>query len=728
MSKIKVLPPQITNLIAAGEVVERPASIVKELVENSLDAGASRIRVNVQQGGRKLVQVADDGCGMDREDAMLCLEPHATSKIQTEADVERIQTMGFRGEALPSIAAVTKFTIQTCQAEAPEGSEVIVEGGKIIDVRSAGCAPGTIITAKNLFFNLPVRRKFLRTPQTESLHIQEAIQLQALAHPEVSFELIMDSRTALKVAAPSDLQTRAAMVLGKEMVREMIPFDFTESGIRVYGLVARPGFTRSTRKDQVFFVNKRPVQSDTLYYAARDAYHGLVMKGRFAPMLVFLEMNTGNVDVNVHPQKREIRFRNNSLVGQVVVDAMQKTLQQNRSVSGATVRTDVGLGHGIRPGFSKLSPVDLQTGSAVKPFPEPVKPAHPVDSKQAVGRAKSVEVNRQGQKMVSTPAVRSDDQAKANGVSKTVELPATVDQTGTEQVEQGATPDDLIQATGGPLKPAMTNQPPVDDIEKSAHLSQAKESEKVSAPVPGGAPLVTGAASDEADAVMAAMLADSGAVATAGRSQEALFDLQEHKRPSLRQQLFGNFKVIGIYANLYILAEGPEGLVIIDQRAAHQRIVFERIMQKVKNQEGAGQPLLIPVTVDLSNSDRLVLERHLDYFRKIGFGIEPFGGSTYMINAVPVQFPHENLLTLIHEMLDDLSQSASAQSKVDEVRMAQLACRYAMGNKQALNDDEVERLLEDLAGTEMPYTCPNGRPVMVNMARSEIDRRFGKRS
>ncbi|MDP6449809.1 MAG: DNA mismatch repair endonuclease MutL, partial [Lentisphaeria bacterium] len=327
MSIIRILPEDVSNRIAAGEVIERPASVVKELVENALDAGTTRLTIQVDRGGRSLVRVIDNGCGMDAEDALMCLEAHATSKIRERTDIGDIRTLGFRGEALPSIASVTRFQLRTRPQDADEGTEVNVTGGVIQNVGPTGCAPGTTVQVRNLFFNLPARKKFLRSIATEESHIQEIVQLLAFAHPEVSFDLFFDDRSILSVQGGSDMRTRAAMLLGRETVAAMVPVDHTDDHIHVTGFAARPGLTRSTRRDQRTFVNGRPVTADGIHFAIRDAYHSMVMKGRYPPVLLFITLPPDRVDINVHPAKREVRFREHRQVGEVVSAGIRQALR-----------------------------------------------------------------------------------------------------------------------------------------------------------------------------------------------------------------------------------------------------------------------------------------------------------------------------------------------------------------------------------------------------------------
>ncbi|MBP5301163.1 MAG: DNA mismatch repair endonuclease MutL, partial [Victivallales bacterium] len=334
MGIIKVLPAEVAGRIAAGEVIERPASVIKELVENSIDAGATRIRVVTEQGGQKLIQVVDNGKGMDREDAIMCLAAHATSKISREGDVGQIATLGFRGEALPSISSVSRFELQTRQAEQLTGTEVIVNNGVIQDVRDCGCAPGTSIKVAWLFGNLPARRKFLKGPATEDDHIQEMLLLLALSRPEIAFELLQNGRSVIRVPANGDLGQRIQLLLGKDAFAAMLPVDYAEDGVRVRGFISKPGFTRSSRRDQRVVVNGRAASAETVFFAIREAYGNLVMKGRYPGVVLYIDLAPDRVDVNVNPAKREVRFREPMRVARVVGTALRAAL---RGLSGLEV-------------------------------------------------------------------------------------------------------------------------------------------------------------------------------------------------------------------------------------------------------------------------------------------------------------------------------------------------------------------------------------------------------
>lgn len=627
MSLIRILPQDTANRIAAGEVVERPASVVKELVENSIDAGANRINVSVQNGGRRLVQVTDDGRGMDRDDALLCLEAHATSKIHETFDIDRISTLGFRGEALPSIAAVSQFQLQTRRPEDVSGTEIVVNGGEIQDVRDCGCASGTNIRVRNLFFNLPARRKFLRTPQTEDGHVQEAVLMQALAHPGIAFELHLNGQRVLQVADQLELGARVAMLLGRDLYEGMLPVEYSEGALRITGLVARPGVTRTRRRDQRAFVNGRPAEARSIFAGLREAYQSLVVKGRYPPVVLYIEVPADLVDVNVHPTKREVRFRDGNLIAGAVAAAVRRSLR--------------GMGRGM------AAPV-IQTG---------------------VPRSEAASLAADGE------SVQPDIDALGRLVRRQREL------TGLAQPQPGT-----LRARSGP-----------PGSEAAGAFSQS--------------PMST---------------------ATDGEDRQSLERTGESvpKTGTLYQtdNDITGLRILGIFRERYIVGEGTAGLVVIDYRAAVERVLFEGLLKAAKEQDGLSQPLLIPVTLELGVPDAALLKQTISHFNQLGFGIEPFGGDTFLVTAVPVNFPQENVAGMVRDMLDGLREGVPGTPRPDELRVAQVASARAARSAANPDEDSVKQALTDLAKAEMPYADPNGHPVMINLPFAEIERRFGKRS
>jgi DNA mismatch repair protein MutL len=651
MSVIRILPSEISNRIAAGEVIERPASVVKELLENSLDAGASRVSVLISQGGRNSIQVSDNGCGMDRDDALLCLEAHATSKIRESQDIERIRTLGFRGEAVPSIASVSLFQLQTRQEEHVAGTEVLVDGGTIREVRECGCAPGTSIRVRNLFAHLPARRKFLRGQATEEAHIQEVVLLQALAHPGVAFELKAEGRTLLKVNATEDGAARIGMLLGRSIFDSLLPVDYEEAGVRVRGFVARPGVTRSTRREQRIFVNGRPASASMIYLGIRDAYQSLVVKGRYPAVVLYLELPPDHVDVNVHPAKREVRFRDERLVGQITAAAVRKALRAPVLEATPSLADEARPGDAPAPSFP--TPRIFQPPSQPHlDLPPVVSPARPVMSAPVSG----------------VPPVSLAPEAPAH-------------------FADSAPPPDMAS-----LPPPETETACGAATLASRHSASSPSGQ--AAPVP---PPVSAVPEMPPPAVS---------------SEEEIRSLE----------------IQGTLAGRYLIALGQRGLVLVDQRAAHERVLFERLLAVAKERDGKSQPLLLPVTVELSPADAVLLKKNLAHFQCFGFGVEEFGGQTFLVTAVPPHFPQDNLAGLLRNVLDDVRQSPGMTRRGDEVQVARAACRCAVSADSVLAPVEQRQLLNDLAGTEMPYTCPRGRPVMINISLAELEKRFGRRA
>ncbi len=666
MSIIRVLAPEVANRIAAGEVIERPASVVKELVENSLDAGARRIRIQTSHGGQRLIQVTDDGCGMDRDDALLCLEAHATSKVRDLTDVGQVRTLGFRGEAVPSIAAVSRFLLQTRRPEDATGTEVLVESGVLKEVRECGCAPGTHVRVTHLFGNLPARRAFLRSPDTEDGHIHEMVLLQALAHPEVAFEYLADQREAVRVPATETLATRVAMIMGREVFAEMLPVDYEEGGIRVHGYAGKPGISRATRRDQRLFVNGRPAGADAVYFGIREAYANLVLRDRFPPVVLYVELAPERVDVNVHPAKREVRFREGRLVSQVVCTALARALRGLVSVTAARP-SEAGAAAPAGPAGTAAQPV-ARVPPAARPFrlsAEPIQPRLP---------------------LAGIPARPEPVPARAESEAARPLPPAA------------AAP------RGGARTPPPAEQTPG----------------QLQTPPPAASPAEPGAAPEAARAA-------EGAPPAAPPAPEAgPGPAPEVGAPGPRPEI-GGLRVLGTLRGQYLAAEGPRGLVLLDPAAAHQRVLFERLLRNAASAQVLRQPLLLPVTVDLGPEDARRLREHLDALGRFGFSIDPFSGNTFLVSAVPARFPADDVGGLLRDILDDLSERGRATPATDEVRIARAAARHAVTAGRALGEREIAELLRDLARTEMPYTDPAGQPVMINIPYAEIERRFGRR-
>ena len=595
MSRITLLPDILASQVAAGEVIERPASVVKELVENSIDAGAKKIETVIRRGGISLIRVVDDGCGMDRDDALLSLERHATSKIRTSADLAAIATLGFRGEALPSIASVSRFRLTTREPGAVAGTEVVVAGGRIETVRDGGEAPGTQIEVRSIFYNLPARRKFLRAENTESRNVEHQLHLQAAGHPRIGFAFVRDDRVAFQLPPAATLRDRIRDLYGHELVERLLDVrePHRSGAVRIAGLIGRAGVSRQTRAQQLIFVNGRAIESPVLSAALREGYHTALMKGQFPVTFVFLELDPAAVDVNVHPAKREVRFRDPNAVRDALAQAIRKTLESDRSSWQEQFHAPAPPLGGTASVPSELVETDLpQTPGTIQP--EPV----------------TADFGR--------------DRARPSGF--------------------------VAQST-----PAIESK-------------------------------------------------------TAGPSQQ--------------------FQIIGVLNKLYVLMENSAGLVLVDQHAAHERILFEELRRRMEEQGVPSQRLLLPQTFDLPPRDAEWVERNAATLQKMGIGIEPFGPSTFKIDSVPTFLNPADPVAFMREVIDALKVAGNSASplRLGEDMIAKTVCRHAVKANDPLGYLEVEKLIRDLLACDLPYCCPHGRPTMVQISLGELEKKFGRKA
>jgi DNA mismatch repair protein MutL len=666
VNRIKLLSEQVANQIAAGEVVERPASVVKELVENSLDAGAKKISVEIQAGGRSLIRVTDDGLGMSRDDALLCLERHATSKIQRAEDLSAIATMGFRGEALPSIASVGKFVLTTREREnsSPEGTQIIVNGGKILEVKAAGSAPGTSIEVRQLFFNLPARRKFLRTEETEAAHIQHYLTLAALAFPEVAFTFVKEGRNVWQLPAQKSgaaissridaLRERLRALLGEE---KLLPVNFSapldenykpgeadifesaspekpnddsslvapHPSFKVWGFIGSPGVSRATRESQHLFVNRRPVENRGLNYALIEGYHTSLMKGRYPLCCLFLEIDPAAVDVNIHPAKREVKFHREFEIRKFVAQAVRETL--------LAFHTEPEKPKGIFTTKAQSPQSEKPTGelfaSILPNFPEKLKPSPMTESQRPAVQQTPLKMG------FASPMPRRSEA-----------------ETGMPQ-----TPSSILHPPSAP---------PTPDLRPSTSIT-----------------------------------------------------------PLLNVPL----RLVGVIGKLYVLLESDRGLVLLDQHAAHERILFEQMLNRLEQNDSApSQKLLLPETIELSPRDANFLREQLPALTRLGVGLSEFGERTFLLDALPPFVKAADARRFVLDLVDELRAAGREVNlaRLGEHTVAKTVCRHAVKANDPLRGAELENLVEDLRHCAMPYTCPHGRPTLIEMNYRELEKKFGR--
>ena len=681
MGRIRILSDQVANQIAAGEVVERPASVVKELLENSLDAGATRIRIEVEAGGRKLIRIVDDGHGMVRDDALLAFERHATSKLHSSDDLLAIRTLGFRGEALPSIASVSRLTLQTRAAEDDAGTTVEIAGGKIVRVEDAGLPVGTTIAVHDLFYNTPARRKFLKSEQTELGHIAALVTHYALAHPERHFELHSSTQALLIAPSVANTGDRLFQIFGRETAALMLPtaaeIDFSRAGLpepppwkreagyapqepgflRISGFISKPELQKMNRNSVYIFVNHRLVRDRVVLHALAEAYRNIIPPTSFPVVLLFLDMPPQEVDVNVHPAKTEVRFRQSGFVHDFIRDTLRTTLMTARpAASFATALGDSHGGIGISQASSSLL-LDVS--------PMPGAPDDVVFSPRALTGQGIVEES------VGAPAANDIDifLLREKLVQQSAERLAFSGQgiaVGYEEEERAA---DAASSCGS------------DSVER---LDEAGES----------VPIAAENGSDKAQA----------------GTLNALTTL----------------KPLGQLRDSFILAANDEGLWIIDQHVAHERVLFEKILRAREVEQVQRQRLLMPLLIDLLPAQMVTfaaIARELDLN---GFEAEPFGPRTLAIKAAPVGLEGRELERMLEEVLavpEREQQQENAEARRRRIA-ASIACHAAIKINMPLEQAKIAWLLEELAKTEHPMSCPHGRPIALRYSHKDIQRAF----
>jgi DNA mismatch repair protein MutL len=631
MPKINVLSEIVASQVAAGEVVERPASVVKELVENSVDSGATKIEVRIQRGGVSLIRVVDNGCGMNHDDALLSLERHATSKIKNTDDLGAIRTLGFRGEALPSISSVSRFSLITREADAIAGTEVTVDGGRVKEVRASGSPPGTQVEVRTLFFNVPARRKFLRTEHTEFSHIEQHLRLQAIAHPEINFTLLHNERLVFQLPATHLLIERIEGLIGPETVARLIKIPDIQQdsqGVGLSGFVSEPGFGRSNRTLQLSFLNDRPVESPVITHGLRNGYHGALAKGQYPLSFLFLTMDPADVDVNVHPAKKEVRFLDGNTVQATITTAVMRALKENRRAE-----------------------LDRAPAKAAPPRPEPALP--PGDVEEASVDLPTLPASAPQPQLQPQP---QPEPAPAQGPK-----PVWAEQTTQPELLKPATP------------PPSPQEP------------QPKQEER---PVePNTVP-----------------------------SPE---DSPEENAPT--------YRLIGILGRTYAVLEGEDGLVLMDQSASHERVLFEQARKRQHEDAApASQGLLIPLTLQLSPREFDFVRQNLRAIQELGFGIEEFGANTLKVDSLPTFCEVADPQAFLNMVFEGMHQLSGSRSRLSDEAIANAVCRQAVRQRDSLTEHEIHGLVKDLLACDMPYCCPNGNPTLIQISWSELARKFGK--
>lgn len=699
--KIRVLSDQLANQIAAGEVVERPASVAKELVENSIDAGARRIQVEVEAGGRRLLRVTDDGEGMTRDDALLAFERHATSKISRAEDLERIGTLGFRGEALASIASVARVELLTKTDDAAAATRVVIEGGRMRDVKDGAHPKGTTFTVRDLFFNVPARRKFLRSEATESFHLTNLVTHYALAHPEIAFTLTNNGREVLRASAAKDLRERAYQIFGAEFLENLLEVDGTLATVaRVRGYVSSPTTRRTSRDAQYLFINGRFVRDRLIGHALSEGYRAILPHGSYPAALLFLEVPLEEVDVNVHPAKTEVRFRRSAAMVDAVREAVRAALSRAGYVRGQTTTDETEARETTE---AARSPDEFAAANEAIDEPESVSADASNEPRDAEDTASTLAGNLPRATRESIPPARQS--SIEFGFTPTGDEDVWMEAPEQPAPEKADTARGLNAIMRGAYSlPGTDEQASVNESVRAANAAEdsfAQGSEDAPrdemAPAPQSAlelpPLVS-----------AANLVREVPVAA----------LQPNIRP------------LGQLADTFIIATDEEGLLLIDQHVAHERILFEKYRDLEKRRNAESQNLLMPETFDLTPAQASIFEAVAVELEAYGFGLMRLSGRTVAIKAVPADLPATEARNMLAEILDTTSaeRRGGAHAQLHEGIAARLACGAAVKSGTSLSIEKMRWLIDRLLLTTSPTTNAHGRPIILRLAMRDIEKGF----
>ncbi len=644
MNKIKVLPDNLANQIAAGEVVERPASVIKELVENAIDAGGTRIQIDIELGGRRLMRVSDDGEGMSRDDAILAFERHATSKIKTLEDLARIGTLGFRGEALASIASVAKVELITKTNDDAIATRVNIEGGKLIDVKDAARDKGTTITVRDLFFNTPARRKFMRSEATENYHLTGIATHYALAHPEIAFTMTNNGREVLRVSPAKDLRERAFQIFGAGLLDSLLPVNGGREYVaKVTGFVSAPRERRTTRDAQYFFVNNRFVRDKTIAGGLLEGYRSVLPHGVYPVAFLFLELPLEEIDVNVHPAKTEIRFRRGEAVKDVIAEAVRAALA-HAGITGDTKRE--------------------------------------ADAPDVLGV-----------------------------VAEAIESPQQYEQAGIEFSHE--TDDGWERAAKSELRPDFKNLITAKDESHAPADSEGLPTELFAADV---IDVPVEIEQEQARRAIAGY-AELPPVNSAAKIAKAV---------EVEQISASKIRPLGQMHDSFIIAVDDEGLLLIDQHVAHERILFDKYRKSETMRPIESQNLLLPETIDLSPAQSEAFQLIEDDLEELGFGVMKLSGRTIAIKSIPTDLPASEARNLLAEILDtiEMEKRGSPKSTLRNDIAASLACKAAIKINMKLTPEKMHWLIDRLLLTSSPTTCPHGRPVILRLSMKDIERGF----
>lgn len=701
MGQIQVLTQETINQIAAGEVIERPSSVVKELVENAMDAGATAITVEIKDGGISLIRVTDNGSGIMKEDIPLAFLRHSTSKIRSVEDLLCIGSLGFRGEALSSIAAVAQVELITCAAGQTVGCRYRIEGGQELSLEEIGAPEGTTLLVRNLFYNTPVRRKFLKTPVTEGNYISELMERMALSHPDVSLRLLVNGQMKLHTAGNHNLKDIIYSTFGREITANLIPVEASGDILSVSGFIGKPVISRGNRSFEIYFINGRYIKSNIIYKAIEDAYKTFLMQHKYPMVVLHLTIEPEYLDVNVHPTKMELRFRGEQQIYEYLVSVIRDALLGRELIRDIKYdENQLSIPAPEKPQEKKLEPFEKhRLGlNAIERLKSPERARYQERSSQSdplpTGMGKVQDAH--------SAAPGNQEASGVNGIRQTVE---------TAERQKSPDRDGPGQDAGIPGIPGISGGLEPSDMGSIRQTLDGQGIRENSGYHPGYLP---------GNPTGSNVQPDKQASATPVYEQQNLFD-EKLITPEKRR----DFRIIGQLFETYWLLQVDRKFLIVDQHAAHEKILYERTMKRMESEMIPAQQLAPPIILTLTPMEIDVVTRYQDTFQRMGFTIEPFGGREYAVYSVPDHLFGIADQELLRDMIDELTQqTGKAGLKQLSDRIATASCKAAIKGNDEISLEEAETLLDELFTLENPYTCPHGRPTIISMSQYELDKKF----
>ena len=684
---IHVLDSRTIDRIAAGEVVERPASVVKELVENAIDAGSTAITVEAKEGGIEFIRVTDNGCGIEREQLPTAFLRHATSKIEDADDLNHIASLGFRGEALSSIAAVSRVEIITKRKENLTGTRMVLEGAKEQSIDEIGAPDGTTFLMRNLFFNTPVRRKFLKQPATEGSYITDLMEHLALSRPDISFKFVLGNQTRFHTSGNGDLREVIYRIYGREIAAELVPIQMEENGIKVEGYLGKPVLVRSNRNFEIYFINGRFIRSGVIAKAIEEGYKQYLMQHKFPLCVLHITMDAETVDVNVHPSKMDVRFSDGMAFARMLSENIATTLRNREMIPDASLEDEKSI--------QKKEQEDRK--ASWKEHTPEVFEKKREESYRVMEAAKYEAVPKDRREFIQKPIWQEAHAGIQTSIRKPESISARTEEPNPVTAATPETKEDDFFVEAAPLEPrAETSSEPVICPE-TAEVIEPKEDSPAQAQPEDKEPEVK-------------------AVQQMNLFEEKLLSVQNRSR----------YRIIGQVFDTYWLIQFEDKLFIIDQHAAHEKVKYERLMKQFHEKSVISQRLMPPIIVSLTGQEESILHTYEDAFSQLGFEIEAFGGNEYALRSVPVDLYGCSERELFLAVLDELSQETGNRGsfQVIEEKIASMSCKAAVKGNNRLSLQEADQLIDELLTLDNPYNCPHGRPTIIAMTETDLEKKF----